>query len=138
MLTTPSTLIQMHRMSTQSFTGGAYYALLFSALISFLSVVKAIVGMDFIKDTDVRNRAFFPTFYGIIPLTGSKWVVLAGMGLMTGCQLAMTAFKLVLMKEMIGMGVVFEYMVARQLFWHLVKVGRSDWGYCELGLRPNK
>jgi hypothetical protein len=129
----PSTLIQMHALSTPSFSSGiVLYVLAGCLALTCLSVVNTIVGMDITKDVDLRNRSFCPQFYGVIPASNLKTVVITGMGLMAGSQLAMTMFKLVLMKEMHGMGFTVLYMVGRQIIWHLIKLARGDWMYCEL------
>ena len=80
--------------------------------------------------SDANSRYHSPRFYGIVPSTGkARTFVINALRLMVFSQFTVTMIKLTLMSQVLGLGGLLKYALARQLLFHLFKATRGDWQY---------
>jgi hypothetical protein len=104
------------------------YLLSASLLLSCASIVAITAGMDVRKDSDPVNRLMYPHFYGIVPNSGwRRMLVINMMRLMVASQLTITLLKIELIMTSCSLKILLIYMITRQFVYHSIKLIRDDW-----------
>ena len=99
-------------------------------LISATFVAEAVTYMSFVKDIAEESRRKGKMFYGFVPLSGGKLVVVkCSMYLLSFCQLMSKSIAIALLVQVGGGKLAFMVLAAETGFYLLFKVIRRDFRY---------